>query len=66
MATRSSVLASRIPRKEEPSGLQSMGPQRVRHDCSDFNMHARLRPHECPPGTCEGYLVWKKRPWHYQ
>ena len=31
-ATHSSVLAWRIPRTEEPGGLQSMGSQRVRHD----------------------------------
>ena len=30
--THSSVLAWRIPRTEEPRGLQSMGSQRVRHD----------------------------------
>ena len=30
-ATRSSVLAWRIPRIEEPGGLQSMGSQRVEH-----------------------------------
>ena len=32
MATHSSVLAWRIPRTEEPDGLQSMGLQRVGHD----------------------------------
>ena len=32
MATHSSILAWRIPRTEEPGGLQSIGPQRVRHD----------------------------------
>ena len=32
MATPSSVLAWRIPRTEEPSELQSVGSQRVRHD----------------------------------
>ena len=32
MATHSSVLAWRIPWTEEPSGLQSMGSQRVRHN----------------------------------
>jgi len=32
MATHSSILAWRIPRTEEPDGLQSMGLQRVRHD----------------------------------
>ena len=32
MATYSSILAWRIPWTEEPSGLQSMGSQRVGHD----------------------------------
>ena len=32
MATHSSILAWRIPWTEEPSGLQSRGSQRVRHD----------------------------------
>ena len=32
MATHPSILAWRIPWTEEPGGLQSMGPQRVRHD----------------------------------
>ena len=32
MATHSSILAWKIPWAEEPGGLQSMGPQRVRHD----------------------------------
>ena len=32
MATRSIILAWKIPRTEEPSGLQSMGSQRVGHD----------------------------------
>ena len=32
MATHSSTLAWRIPWMEEPSGLQSMGLQRVRYD----------------------------------
>ena len=32
MATRSSILAWRIPWTEEPGGLQSMGLQRVGHD----------------------------------
>ena len=32
MATHSSNLAWRIPWKEEPRRLQSMGSQRVRHD----------------------------------
>ena len=32
MATHSSILAWRNPWMEEPGGLQSMGPRRVRHD----------------------------------
>ena len=32
MATHSSILAWEIPWTEDPGGLQSMGPQRVRHD----------------------------------
>ena len=32
MATHSHTLAWKIPWTEEPGGLQSMGPQRVRHD----------------------------------
>ena len=32
MATHSSTLAWRIPQMEKPGGLQSMAPQRVRHD----------------------------------
>ena len=36
MATQSSVLAWRLPRTEEPGGLQSTGSHRVRHGCSDL------------------------------
>ena len=32
MVTHSSILAWKIPSTEEPSELQSMGSQRVRHD----------------------------------
>ena len=32
MATHSNILAWRIPWTEEPSGLQSMGSERVRHN----------------------------------
>ena len=32
MATHSSIVARKIPRTQEPGGLQSMGSQRVRHD----------------------------------
>ena len=36
MATRSCVLAWRIPGTGEPGGLPSMGLHRVRHDRSDL------------------------------
>ena len=32
MVTHSSILAWRIPRTEEPGGLQSIGLQRIGHD----------------------------------
>ena len=32
MTTHSSILAWEVPWIEEPDGLQSMGPQRVRHN----------------------------------
>jgi len=36
MATHSSTLAWRILWTEDPGGLQSMGSQRVRHNCVTF------------------------------
>ena len=36
MATHSSILAWRIPWREEPGGLQSMGSQRVGHNWTTF------------------------------
>ena len=40
MATHSSILAWRIPWREEPGGLQSMGSQKVRHNWSGLaHMH---------------------------
>ena len=44
MATHCSILAWRIPRTEEPGGLQSMGSQRVRHDrVTDTLTHFRVQ-----------------------
>ena len=37
MATNLSVLGWQIPRTEEPGGLQSMGSQRMGHDCATFS-----------------------------
>ena len=47
MATHSSVLAWRIPGKEEPGGLPSMGLHRVGHDCSDLAAAAALITESC-------------------
>jgi len=33
METHSSILARKIPWMEKPGSLESMGSQRVRHDC---------------------------------
>ena len=46
MATHSSVVAWRIPWKEEPGGLQPMGSQKVRHNSSDLarTFEMPLRP----------------------
>ena len=38
MATHSSILAWRIPWKEETVGLQSMESQRIRHDSVTFTL----------------------------
>ena len=42
MAIHSSIRAWRIPRTEEPGGLQSMGSQRIRHDL-EANTHIIYR-----------------------
>ena len=42
MATHSTIVTWRIPRTEEPGGLQSMGSQRVEHD-----WHNLAHPHTC-------------------
>ena len=42
MATHSSILAWRIPWTEEPSGLQSLGLQGVRHDWAAEHINAQM------------------------
>ena len=39
MAAHSCILAWRVPWTEGPDGLQSMGSQRVRHDCTHMHTH---------------------------
>ena len=46
MATRSSVLAWRIPGMVEPDGLPSMGSHRVGHDWSDLAAAAKSLVHQ--------------------
>jgi len=41
MATHFSILARRIPWREKPGGLQSMGSQRVGHDCAASTFNGR-------------------------
>ena len=59
MATRSSILAWKIPWTEESGGLQSMGSQRVGHDCST-NSHFFHLQHfpETPPFEGAVYLCY--------
>ena len=42
MTTHSSILAWRIPRTEDPRGLQSMGSQRAGHDCKIITLSSLL------------------------
>ena len=44
MATRSSILALRIPWTEEPGGLQSMGSQRAGHHRATKQQNSTLSP----------------------
>ena len=53
MATHSSILAWRIPWTEEPSGLQSMGLQRVAHDWMTSLWLCKLIP-----DSTEGEEMW--------
>ena len=45
MATHSGILAWRIPRTEDPGGLQSTGLQRVRHDLTKQQHYMTLQIH---------------------
>ena len=60
MAPYSSILAWRLPWTEEPSGLQSMGSQRVKAD--QVTKHRKLRPITLPGAakkTIQGYVDLK-------
>ena len=73
MTTHSAVLAWEIPWMEEPSGLQSMKSQRVRHDLATEHKHAHnlhtslaslfsLGCQEKPMAPHSSTLAWKI-PW---
>ena len=57
MATHSSILAWRIPWTEEPGGLQSTAPQRVRHDWSN-SAHSLAFPERWIVGIIR-YVVFR-------
>ena len=60
MATRSSVLAWRIPGTGEPGGLLSMGSHRVGHDWSDLAAAAAV---SLNPATTVTLLTWGFKWW---
>ena len=66
MATHSGTLARRIPWTEEPGKLQSMGSQRVRHDCNFKvdNLSVRQivgKSHLFFPHMCLVLIFWLHR-----
>ena len=66
MATHSSILAWRISWTEESDRLQSMGPQRVRHDCVIFHFTGLRSPVPAPTAASQhpqaaqdpSHLLW--------
>ena len=60
MATHSSNLALRIPWTEEPSRLQSMGLQRVRHDWATITYRSVKEDSEGKTPTYRVDLFFKK------
>ena len=55
MATHSSTLAWRIPWMEEPGGIQSMGSQRVGHDCvTNFSSFFNLNKYKSKLNMSQG------------
>ena len=59
MATHSSTLAWKIPRMEEPGGLQSMGSQRVGHDSvTSLHLSFSISPSNEHPGLIFFRMDW--------
>ena len=62
MATKSSILARKIPWTEEPGGLQSMGSQRVKTRMKRLSMHT-WAGHEIKLGVRgRKHLYYKEQP----
>ena len=71
-ALHSSTLAWKIPRREEPGGLQPIGSQRVGHDwatslslCFAFYSATKLCPNLCDPMDCRppgSSVPWSLQP----
>ena len=59
MAPHSSALAWKIPRTEEPDGLQSMGSLRVGHRLSDFTFTFHFHALEKAMATHSSVLAWR-------
>ena len=59
MAPHSSTLARRIPRTEEPGGLQSTGSLRVGHLLSDFTFTSHFLELEKEMATPSSVLAWR-------
>ena len=47
IAPHSSILTWKIPRAEESGGLQSMGPQRIRHNLVSEQQQLHASMHAC-------------------
>ena len=59
-ATHSSILAWRIPWTEEPTGrLQSMGPQRIRHDWATKTFSGKNTAHNVESLQSLGGRLWR-------
>ena len=56
MATHLSILAGKIPWTGEPGRLQSMGLQRVRHDCICTHEHTHTHNLLCSPASSRNVL----------
>ena len=62
-ATYSHILPWRIPWTEEPGGLQSMGSQRVSHDCSKhLQADEKGRPSSCEVTPSPLHTAWAAGP----